>query len=561
MKDELQKLTDVRRMISDDIEGSKEKADAAIEASQQSSDRTAALLAEFTKVTGETIEQPKRPPLRTATLTVVEREVSFDDLVNEAYERGYVDTPIESLLSQSEIDSIYTDFRKIRSENVTAARRDLIERSKRQMLQTLVTAFGLGGLFAVWDKVGGSILTLNTAISSLSVPSTELDQYPDPERLRAFRAHVNSSFDRSDYDSGLRQKRSEFSADPALKDAYTGRPLDPSNMDVDHVISAREIHDDKSANLWLDKAQVREFATSDENMAPTSASINRSKKDKPLMEWAEREGGDKREPNRERYDLDMEAAREVDDRARGALRKQVNQERLSQHAVAVGKDTARMALQQALGVLLLELVVALYEELSAHWHDKNSSQSLGDRLARVANRVASKRHDALRAGLHGGFAGFVSSLVTAIASSIFKVGKRAVRMIREGVMGAWRAMWTVARAPRTADGREQAYLDALRILSATTGVIVGVGVAEGIQQLIASTVVLSPFAGLVSEVAGGIIGGLLGVYLIHVVEQSPMFDLTGRRIEEDILVYLDFEVDEIASTHEVIFEEFALVKT
>lgn len=560
MKDELQKLTDVRRMMSDELEESREKVQQTIEASEQSRARSAELLAKFTQLTGKNIERSEPVAPQTTSLRIVGQEVSFDDLVHKAHAKGYVGTSINDLLSQEEIDSVYADFRRIRAENVAAARTGLIEHSKKQMLQTLVTAFGLGGLFAVWDRVGGSVLTLNTAISSLSVSDSELDQYPDPERLRAFREHMNTPFERSGYDKGLSAKRSTFVSDPNLEDAYTSRPLDPMNMDVDHVISARELHGDKSANLWLDSEQVQGFATSDENMAPTSASINRSKKDAPLMEWAEREGGDKREPNRERYDLDMEATRKADDRAREALEQQINKERVSQHVVAFGKDTAQMALQQALGVLLLELVVALYEELSAHWRDKGVSEALGDRFARVAQRVAAKRYDALSAGLHGGFAGFVSSLVTAIASSIFKVGKRAVRMIREGIMGAWRAMWLVARAPSTPEGREQAYLDALRILSATTGVVVGVGLAEGIQHLVASTIVLSPFAGLVSEVVGGILGGLFGVYLVHIVEQSPMFNLTERKIEQDILVYLDFEIDEIANAHEVVFEDFALIK-
>ena len=62
-----------------------------------------------------------------------------------------------------------------------------------------------------------------------------------------------------------------------LKDAYTGEDIPASGTsDLDHVVSAKEIHDDRGRSLAGLKGT--DLANSDENLQATNRRTNRTKK-------------------------------------------------------------------------------------------------------------------------------------------------------------------------------------------------------------------------------------------------------------------------------------------
>lgn len=67
-----------------------------------------------------------------------------------------------------------------------------------------------------------------------------------------------------------------------LKDAYTGRTVARNvKVDLDHVIAAKEIHDDRGRILaGLDGIDL---ANNDDNLKPTDRSINRSTQQKNTL--------------------------------------------------------------------------------------------------------------------------------------------------------------------------------------------------------------------------------------------------------------------------------------
>jgi len=63
----------------------------------------------------------------------------------------------------------------------------------------------------------------------------------------------------------------------ALKDSYTGEDIPASGTsDLDHVVSAKEIHDDRGRSLAGLKGT--DLANSDENLQATNRRTNRTKK-------------------------------------------------------------------------------------------------------------------------------------------------------------------------------------------------------------------------------------------------------------------------------------------
>ena len=68
-----------------------------------------------------------------------------------------------------------------------------------------------------------------------------------------------------------------------LKDAYTGEDI-PANgtSDLDHVVSAKEIHDDRGRSLAGLKGT--DLANSDENLQATNRLTNRTKKTDDMVD-------------------------------------------------------------------------------------------------------------------------------------------------------------------------------------------------------------------------------------------------------------------------------------
>ena len=68
-----------------------------------------------------------------------------------------------------------------------------------------------------------------------------------------------------------------------LKDAYTGEDI-PANStsDLDHVMAAKEIHDDRSRSLAGLKGT--DLANSDENLQATNRLTNRTKKTDDMVD-------------------------------------------------------------------------------------------------------------------------------------------------------------------------------------------------------------------------------------------------------------------------------------
>src|SRR5690606_19077127 len=107
-------------------------------------------------------------------------------------------------------------------------------------------------------------------------------------------------------------------------------------------------------------------------------------------------------------------------------------------------QAVQMGLRQALGVLLNELVNGLFTEIKALiQHGAEQGKTLFDeirqRLARIIERVVKKIPDAAAQLFSGGISGFMSNLLTFVLNTFLSTAKRFVTVIREGLLGLFRA--------------------------------------------------------------------------------------------------------------------------
>ena len=82
-----------------------------------------------------------------------------------------------------------------------------------------------------------------------------------------------------------------------------GRPVGSTERktDIDHTISAGEIIRDPAANAHLTQKERIDFANSDANLNEIDRSLNRSKKDTPMIEWLDYPNKNGQKPQGDRF--------------------------------------------------------------------------------------------------------------------------------------------------------------------------------------------------------------------------------------------------------------------
>lgn len=331
---------------------------------------------------------------------------------------------------------------------------------ERVIIQSLITSFGLD--FLVHDQHGGDVDTVHNV--------RQMGKDPDMKYKNAQNKADYSN--RGDYDSvsyhqdsryiAINRKVSESKKNGTLKDAYTGDSVARNaNMDLDHAIAAKEIHDDPGRILaGLDG---KDLANCEENLKPTDRSINRSMQDKDmdtyLKNWEEKRPERqarieklKRKDSlndKERKELDkLEKLEKIDPdkmRAENKKAREVYETKIARAYYTSPKflkDTAKaasirgvqMGARQVVGFIFLEIWIASKEELQAmppKCELKTLFEVVGNGVKKGVERAKLKYKELLAKLGEGFVSGALASLTTTICNIFFTTAKNLVKCIRQ----------------------------------------------------------------------------------------------------------------------------------
>lgn len=433
----------------------------------------------------------------------------------------------------------------------------LFDDCQRQVISQLIGPFGLS-IAMFEDKNGGNVTTLHNF-------SRNDDQYLATENDRKVHAHSQTK-----YDKKLREKYELSQSDWDDKrdakiasgvDEYTGYMVTPEGQvqmpdgsmksaELDHVVPVKEVHNNKKVQLGLARVvdgevnldAIKSVVNDDNNLALTNEPLNISKSSHNLKDWEEKEksNGDG-QSNKEYYGVDEKrtdaksttANKHIDDAASSALlEKQVTE--LLQTG---GKQALQMGMRQALGVLLTKLVNGLFNEFKVLIKQgveagKTLFEEISQRLARVIKSVIEEIPDAISQMFQGGISGFMSNLVTFILNNFLSTAKRFVTVIREGLLGLFRAFKMIFFPPKhmTAD---QALQEGLKILTAVVVTAAGTLLSETVATFMATVPFLKPFSDIITPVLIGIISGLLSAFLAYQID--CLFDRYRHSLDEKFM--------------------------
>lgn len=403
----------------------------------------------------------------------------------------------------------------------------LFDDCQQQVISQIIGPFGLStAMFE--DRSGGNVTTLHNF-------SREDDSYI-ADKDKSNYEQSRKDFDREEYSDSTFAKKSEGHRAKG-KDGYTGKDCVPEDMDLDHVTSLKTISKSKKVHLALETGEsidrVKEMANSDENLVATHKSINRSKGAGSLDELVERKGGE--------FELDPELVAQAKERSEEHIASTVNVALMKKQGMEIlqtgGKQAAMMGLRQALGLLLTELVNGLFNEFKVLIKQgvaagKTLFEEIRERLAHVIELVVKKIPDAVGQMFQGGVSGFMSNLLTFLINSFLSTAKRFVTVIREGLLGLFRAFKMIFFPPKHMTS-DQALQEGLKILTAVVITSVGLLLNETVGTFMATVPFLKPFADLITPVLIGIMTGLLSAFLGYQID--CLFDRYRNSLSEKFM--------------------------
>lgn len=187
-------------------------------------------------------------------------------------------------MSTSYLEKVNNDFSADKDEEVMDS---IFKQYERVVEESIVTSFGLD--FLINDKHGGDVDTIHT-VRQIGVD----DQMTYKNSANAAACQNNPAYDGYPYHSHeqyiqTNREAKELKRKGQLKDEYTGETFDTKdNINLDHVISAKEIHEDKGRVLAGLKGE--DLANSPENLKVTNEHTNKSKKADSMDKFLDKHG-------------------------------------------------------------------------------------------------------------------------------------------------------------------------------------------------------------------------------------------------------------------------------
>lgn len=439
------------------------------------------------------------------------------------------------------------DFDPQPDENIFTS---IFSQYERVIIESLITSFGMD--FLVQDRYGGDVDTIHNV--------REIGRDP----LMKYKNDDNGAnyANRGEYDSkeyhqdsryiDINRKASEEKKDGILIDAYTGEKVARNaDIDLDHVIAAKEIHDDRGRILaGLDG---KELANCRDNLKPTDRSINRSMKDKNIEDyintWEERKpqrvarenelkskgiltDKERKELNKlEKLDsIDPARMRDENAKSRKAYEAKIagayytSPQFARDTASAAGKIGVQMGLRQAFGFLFANIWFSVKEEFERNNIHFSSELDMGVFFNAIANGVKrgiekTRSMKTVAKLIEGSAAGILSSLSTTLCNIFFSTAKNAVRIIRQSYASIVEALKVLFINPDN-------YLFGDRIMAVTKILAMGASVVVGsmVSAAIESTPIGAiPVVGdIVQTFCGTLVTGIMSCTLLMFIDRSSL---------------------------------------
>ncbi|WP_104760741.1 hypothetical protein [Helicobacter cetorum] len=346
---------------------------------------------------------------------------------------------------------------------------NVLEVLEQEVLKALSTSFGLDFLLFK-DKKGGDVNTIHNVRQGVYASDMEKQRY---ENRGAYNSHDYHSH--QNYINKGREGKKQF-LQSNLNDVYRDKNFKLNEQrNLDHIISAKEVHDDPGRVLA--EIEGADLANVESNFAFTHESINKSKKAMSMQEFTDKLPSmiENKENNIKRLEtklqnttsdiekqklqdsirkkkeniktlksVDKEKMLEADRKARELNDSKINAtyytgtKFVKESAMAATKSGLAMGARQALGLVLAEIYFEIKAQIPIIYQSVKENFKLGVFLEKMTETLkgiferVKERFKEILTSFKGGFvAGIFSSLTTTLINIFETTTKKAIKGIRE----------------------------------------------------------------------------------------------------------------------------------
>lgn len=319
-----------------------------------------------------------------------------------------------------------------------------------------------------------------------------------------------------------------------VENGYNGAtPLNPFDADIEHIVPKAQLYNDWLLRLGTNDDQIVDVMNNRDNLIFADNSVNRSKGAEDLLAYLDQNGtADAGNPDIVHLTIngrDVTVSRTDAESHYTRTTEQVHQARvqaLKTAGVAVGSASALMAAQQVVGLIVVEtidIVVDEIRDLATHGSLINENglwANLAEHKAKLTTKLSQRFEErnlwakAKEAGIEGGVAGALAAIPQVLISLFVQLPALVLGLIRECTLGVVRSV-RVLMTP--GDDR---FNQIKVIMLGTASAAMGVYVASVISKGIAAVPLLDAFNRKVSMVLAGVVVTAVSLTAIYVFEHN-----------------------------------------
>ena len=433
---------------------------------------------------------------------------------------------------------------------------DLFLQYRKVIVESIITSFGLD--FLINDQHGGDVDTILNVRKIGDDSSMYYKNVKNEENYNNRGDYSKSKIDSDPKFIDFRDEQKKERLKGTLKDEYTGKTLKKdAEVDIDHTIATKTIHDDRGANL--SGVDVNELANDKSNLAPTNSALNRSMQDKTADEYkaymdekkahvqanidelkSKSNMTEKDKQKLAKYENRKDELDEQfnDDTYKNLKRKEAQAKKVyeakinatyytsskfvTDTAKAAANVGARMGVRQVVGFIFTEIWFSVEDEFKKIKDDFDLGKllnAIGIGVKKGFINAKEKYKELWDKLCSGTVAGIISSVTTTICNIFFTTSKNVVRVIRQSYASLVDAAKVLFLNPDQLVLGERIRAFA-KILSTGASIVVGTLVSQGIEN---TPILGIPVVGdIIPEFCGSFVTGIMTCSLLFFFDRSEV---------------------------------------
>lgn len=424
---------------------------------------------------------------------------------------------------------------------------------------------GFGGLNDFKD--GGDISTVHNADKGVFVDDEHRQRYQliynKDTRKKYYEGRKTDS-----NDTRLATQRKRLFQNENVIDGYTGKNLSKDgSTHLDHIISAKEIHENKRARLFMSNDERNDMAVDERNIVPTNSSLNQSKGEHDLDEWLDKPSSkDKSQTNQERFGINKEDAHKLKEDAKSFVNDKINAARAKEVTTASISRGVKQAKKQIVGLIFYygqEIIVDSLKELALTWKNysgikqrlfaiKECGNHIKDKVITKIKDIKTIAKDIFNCVSEGFISGVTACIVEGIINMFLTTVKNVSKLLQDGITGLISVVKLWIKNPENLP-KNELVKSSIKLISGILATSLGIIAEESIRSgFVAVFPALTFLAEPVGIVGGILVTGCLSGLVLYIVDNFGKIVQSIKNSWETIEFGLANSVEDIENRYQML---------